>query len=84
VRGACELLGLDPLYAACEGRLIAVVPEPDAGAVLRAMRAHPLGRDAADVGLVVHEHPRVVTLRSKVGGKRTLPLLAGEALPRIC
>ena len=84
VRGACELLGLDPFYAACEGRLVAVVAESDAGRVLDAMRAHPLGRAARDIGSVVTAHPRVVTIRTGVGGVRTLAMLAGEALPRIC
>jgi hydrogenase expression/formation protein HypE len=84
VRGACELLGLDPLYAACEGRLVAVVAEADKTKVLAAMRGHPLGRHAGDIGAVVPAHPKVVTVRSGVGGLRTLAMLAGEALPRIC
>jgi hydrogenase expression/formation protein HypE len=84
VRGACEMLGLDPLYVANEGKLIAVVPPGDAGRALDAMRAHPLGRRAADVGEVVDEHPGMVILRSRVGGERVVTLLAGEQLPRIC
>jgi hydrogenase expression/formation protein HypE len=84
VRGACEMLGLDPLYVANEGKLIAVVPPEDAGLVLGAMRAHPLGRDAALVGTVVADHPGMVILRSRVGGERVVTLLAGEQLPRIC
>jgi hydrogenase expression/formation protein HypE len=84
VRGACELLGLDPLYVANEGKLVAVVPPEDADRVLDAMRAHPLGRDAALVGEVVSEHPGMVLLRSRVGGERVVTLLAGEQLPRIC
>jgi hydrogenase expression/formation protein HypE len=84
VRGACEMLGLDPLYVANEGKLIAVVPPEDAGRVLEAMRAHPLGRDAALVGEVVADHAGMVILRSRVGGERVVTLLAGEQLPRIC
>jgi hydrogenase expression/formation protein HypE len=84
VRGACEMLGLDPLYVANEGKLIAVVPPEDAGRVLSVMRGHPLGRDAADVGAVVADHPGLVTLRSVVGGDRVVPMISGEQLPRIC
>jgi hydrogenase expression/formation protein HypE len=84
VRGACELLGLDPLYVANEGKLIAVVPPEDADRALAAMRSHPLGRDAAIVGTVVADHPGMVVLRSRVGGQRVVTLLAGEQLPRIC
>jgi hydrogenase expression/formation protein HypE len=84
VHAACEMLGLDPLYVANEGKLIAVVPPEDAGRVLEAMRGHPLGRDAAIVGAVVAEHPGLVLLRSVVGGERVVTLLAGEQLPRIC
>ncbi|RJP30946.1 MAG: hydrogenase expression/formation protein HypE [Phycisphaerales bacterium] len=84
VRAACEMLGLDPLYVANEGKLIAIVPPVDAGAVLAAMRSHPLGRDAADVGDVVADHAGVVTLKSLIGGERVVAMLAGEQLPRIC
>jgi hydrogenase expression/formation protein HypE len=84
VRGACEMLGLDPLYVANEGKLIAVVPPEDAGRALGAMRAHPLGTDAALIGEVVDDHPGMVILRSRVGGERVVTLLAGEQLPRIC
>jgi hydrogenase expression/formation protein HypE len=84
VRAACEMLGLDPLYVANEGKLIAVVPAADAGRVLAAMRGHPLGRDAAVVGEVVGDHPGMVVLRSVVGGERVVTMLAGEQLPRIC
>lgn len=84
VRGACELLGLDPLYVASEGKLIAVVAPEEADRLLAVMRAHPLGRDAALIGAVVADHPGMVTLHSVVGSERIVPLLAGEQLPRIC
>jgi hydrogenase expression/formation protein HypE len=84
VRGACEILGLDPLYVANEGKLIAVVPPDAAARVLSAMRAHPLGRNAAAVGAVIGDHPGQVVLRSRIGGERIVSLLAGEQLPRIC
>ena len=84
VRGACELLGLDPLYVACEGRLVAIVAEEDAQRVLGAMRGHPQGREAAVVGRVTGARPGVVTLESSIGGSRIVALLSGEQLPRIC
>ena len=84
VHAACEMLGLDPLYVACEGRLIAIVPADDAARLLDAMRTHPLGRDAAIIGSVVQDHVGMVTLRSMVGGERLVAMLAGEQLPRIC
>lgn len=84
VRGACELLGLDPMYVACEGRVIAIVPAADADRLLATMRAHPRARDAAIVGEVVADHPRTVVLHTRIGGERTVTLLAGEQLPRIC
>jgi len=84
VRGACELLGLDVLYLACEGRLVASVRADAAGVVLEAMRRHPLGRNAQLVGEVVAEHPGVVRLKTSIGGMRILDMLAGEQLPRIC
>ena len=84
VRGACEMLGLDPLYVANEGKLIAVVGTGEAGRLVEVMRAHPLGRNAAIIGEVVAEHPGMVTLRSLVGGERVVVMLSGEQLPRIC
>jgi hydrogenase expression/formation protein HypE len=84
VRAACELLGLDPLYVANEGKLMATVPPNEADAALAALKAHPLGANAAIVGTVVAEHPKLVTIRSRVGGTRVVSLLAGEQLPRIC
>ncbi len=84
VRAACELLGLDPLYVANEGKLIAVVPAEDAERLLATMRARPLGRNAAIIGDVVADHGGMVILKSLVGGERVVTLLSGEQLPRIC
>ena len=84
VKGACEILGLDPLYVANEGILLAVVSADDAQHVVAAMRAHPLGKEAVVIGEVVTEHPRLVTMKTKVGGTRVVDMLCGEQLPRIC
>jgi len=84
VRDACGLLGLDPLYVANEGKLLAVVPAHDADRVLAAMREHPLGRSAAVIGRCVHEHPGMVVARTGLGGTRVVDLPVGEQLPRIC
>ena len=84
VRGACELLGLDPLLVANEGKLVVFVPEPSAAAALAAMRAHPLARHAARIGTVTDAHPGVVELRTPVRGRRVLDLPFAEPLPRIC
>jgi hydrogenase expression/formation protein HypE len=83
VRGACEILGLDPLYVANEGKLVAIVAPEDAGRALEAMRQDPLGRDAAEIGVVTAAHPGMVIERSLLG-ERVVTLLAGEQLPRIC
>jgi hydrogenase expression/formation protein HypE len=84
VTAACELLGLDPLYVANEGKLVALVAPRSAPAVLAAMRAHPLGREAADIGEVVADEHRFVQMRTAFGGERIVDWLAGEQLPRIC
>jgi hydrogenase expression/formation protein HypE len=84
VRGACELLGLDPLYVANEGKLIAIVARQDAERVLAAMRAHPLGAGAARIGVVSGERPGLVTLRTAFGTTRVVDMITGEQLPRIC
>jgi hydrogenase expression/formation protein HypE len=84
VRGACEMLGLDPLYVANEGKLVAVVPPGHAETVLSTMRGHPLGRDAAIIGEVIAGHAGMVTMRTCIGGERVVSMLAGEQLPRIC
>jgi hydrogenase expression/formation protein HypE len=84
VAAACELLGLDPLYVANEGKLLAIVAVENADALLAAMRAHEYGRDAAVIGHVVAAHPGIVTMRTALGGERIVPLPLGEQLPRIC
>jgi hydrogenase expression/formation protein HypE len=84
VRGACEILGLDPLYVANEGKVLAIVARDRAEAALAAMRAHPLGHEAAIIGEVVADHPGKVFLRSRIGGMRVVDMLSGEQLPRIC
>src|SRR5215469_283347 len=84
VKGACEILGLDPLYVANEGKLLAIVPAESANAALTAMRTHPLGSKAALIGEVVAEHPEFVTMKTRVGGTRVVDMLSGEQLPRIC
>ena len=84
VRGACEILGLDPLYLANEGKLLAVVPHDAADAVLAAMRAHPAGADAAIIGTVSDQAAGTVILQTGFGGERVVDMLVGEQLPRIC
>jgi hydrogenase expression/formation protein HypE len=84
VAAACELLGLDPLYVANEGKLVAVCAGADAPRLLAAMRAHPLGRDAARIGEVVADANHFVQMRTSFGGSRMVDWLAGEQLPRIC
>ncbi|WP_323055264.1 MULTISPECIES: hydrogenase expression/formation protein HypE [Streptomyces] len=84
VGAACGFLGLDPLYVANEGRLLAVVPRAEAEAVLAAMRAHPQGAGATVIGECVAEHPGMVVARTPLGGSRVVDLPLGEQLPRIC
>jgi hydrogenase expression/formation protein HypE len=84
VASACELLGLDPLYVANEGKLIAICAAADAQRVLRAMREHPLGVDAAIIGEVVADDHHFVQLTTAFGGKRIVDWLTGDQLPRIC
>jgi hydrogenase expression/formation protein HypE len=84
VRGVCAILGLDPLYFANEGMLVAVVPGNAAEAALAAMRAHPAGSDAALIGRVADKTLALVTLRTRFGGERIVDMLTGEQLPRIC
>lgn len=84
VRAACELLGLDPLYVANEGKLVAICPERDAPRLLAAMRAHPLGREAEIIGEVIADSNGFVRMETPFGGSRIVDWLAGEQLPRIC
>ncbi len=84
VKGACELLGLDPLYVANEGKLVAIVAEEAADAVLDRMRGNGLGREACIIGTVREGHAGMVTMRTAFGSSRIVDLLAGDQLPRIC
>ena len=84
VRGACELLGLDPLYVANEGKLVAVVAPDVADTVLEAMRRHPLGAQSAIVGTVTESHTGLVTMKTPFGTSRIVDMLPGDQLPRIC
>ena len=84
VRGACELLGLDPLYVANEGKLVAIVDADQADTILAAMQAHPLGKEARLIGRVTESHPGLVTLRTSLGTQRIVDMLSGDQLPRIC
>lgn len=84
VRAACEVLGLDPLYVANEGVLLAFVPAGDAERALAALRSHALGEGALQIGRVIAEHTGMVALRTSLGGTRIVDLLPGDQLPRIC
>jgi hydrogenase expression/formation protein HypE len=84
VAGACELLGIDPLYVANEGKLVAVVPPQEADDALAAIRAHPRGSDAAVIGEIRAEPPGLVVLVTGFGGTRIVDMLVGDPLPRIC
>ncbi len=84
VQAACDMLGIDPVYVANEGKLIAIVAPEAAEAVLEGMRAHPLGRRAAIIGQVTDQHPGTVVARTGIGGTRVIPMQLGEQLPRIC
>lgn len=84
VHAACELLGLDPLYVANEGKLVCICAQDDAGRLLDVMRAHPLGRDAAIIGKVIEDQHGFVQMETSFGGSRVLDWLTGEQLPRIC
>jgi hydrogenase expression/formation protein HypE len=84
VAGACELLGFDPLYLANEGKLLAFVSPECADAVLKAIQSDPCGQDAAVIGEVVADYPGKVFVKTRIGGKRIVDMLAGEQLPRIC
>jgi hydrogenase expression/formation protein HypE len=84
VNAACEFLGLDPLYVANEGKLVAICAADDADRLLAAMRAHPQGRDAAIIGDVIDDPHRFVQMDTRFGGRRVVDWLTGEQLPRIC
>jgi len=84
VKGACEILGLDPLYVANEGKLVAIVAPEDVAPVLSAMRGHPLGEKAAVIGTVTDEHRGFIFMKTRIGGTRVVDMLSGEQLPRIC
>jgi hydrogenase expression/formation protein HypE len=84
VESACEMLGLDPLYVANEGKLAAIVAPEAADAVLAAMRAHPLGQEASRIGTVVQDPQARVILETSIGGTRIVDMLSGDPLPRIC
>jgi len=84
VSSACELLGLDPLYVANEGKLICICAQKDAQRLLKVMRAHPLGRQAAVIGEVIEDANGFVQMQTRFGGSRVVDWLAGEQLPRIC
>ena len=84
VMAACEMLGLDPLFIANEGKLVALLPEQYAESTLEVMRAHPFGKDATIIGRVVERHPGLVLAKTSIGGSRVVDLPAGELLPRIC
>lgn len=84
VRGACEILGLDPLFVANEGKLIVSVPADTADAVLEVMRKNRYGTDSVVIGRVVSGHPGRVLMKTLIGGTRIIDMLSGEQLPRIC
>ncbi len=84
VKGFCEILGLDPLYLANEGKIVAVVPAEEAERAVAALRAHPYGRDARTIGHVIRGEAGRVTMRTIFGGSRIVDMLVGEQLPRIC
>jgi len=84
VRGACEMLGLDPMYVANEGKLVAVVAPSVAQDALRALQSHSFGKDAAIIGRVISDHPRMVVMRTPFGTTRIVDMLNGDQLPRIC
>jgi hydrogenase expression/formation protein HypE len=84
VRGACEILGFDPLYVANEGRFVSFVPSDKADRALRILRSHPLGKDATIIGVVAEKPAGLVTIESRIGATRIVDMLSGEQLPRIC
>jgi hydrogenase expression/formation protein HypE len=84
VQGACDMLGIDPIYVANEGKFVAVVPAGQADAAVAALRSHPLGQNAVEIGEIVAEPEGIVALRTPFGGSRIVDMLVGDPLPRIC
>jgi hydrogenase expression/formation protein HypE len=84
VAAACELLGIDPIYVANEGKFVAVVPSDEAHDAIAALRGHPLGRDAAQLDEIREQPPGIVVLVTPIGGTRIVDMLVGDPLPRIC
>jgi len=84
VRGACEIMGFDPLYIANEGKMLLIAPAEDAEGILEIMKSHPEGKDAAIIGEVTAEHPGMVRLHTTIGSTRIVDMISGEQLPRIC
>ena len=84
VLGACEMLGFDPLYVANEGKMIAIVAEEDAASILKVMKKHRYGKDAAIIGEVIADHPGRVVMKTALGSSRIIDMLVGDLLPRIC
>ncbi|MFN2167833.1 MAG: AIR synthase-related protein, partial [Anaerolineae bacterium] len=84
VQAACDIMGLDPVYIANEGKLVAIVPPAEVEAVLAAMQAHPLGAGATIIGQITDQHPGVVVAKTGIGGSRVVDMQVGEQLPRIC
>jgi hydrogenase expression/formation protein HypE len=84
VKGACEILGLDPLYIANEGKLIIILPEEEASRVVGAMKHHQAGAEASVIGRVISEHPGLVRMTTSIGSSRIVDMLTGDQLPRIC
>jgi hydrogenase expression/formation protein HypE len=84
VQGACEVLGIDPLYVANEGKLVAVVPSEISAAILDAMHKHPLGKESAIIGEVTSDHAGLVFMKTALGATRIVDMPVGEQLPRIC
>jgi hydrogenase expression/formation protein HypE len=84
VRGACEIMGFDPLYIANEGKILMILPEEDAAGVLDILQSHPQGKEAAIIGRVTGEHPGIVKLITGIGSSRIVDMITGEQLPRIC
>ena len=84
VKAACEMLGLDPLYVANEGKVAVIAADTGAEEILEAMRAHPLGRDSRIIGEVVEKPAGKVLMKTRIGGTRLIGMMAGDQLPRIC